>query len=212
MLPAPKVPGLLVGVEKPSPELAQKAQSILGLAKPPPSVLLGVPSRALQSDPFDKFLQDTVLNTTRVLSKELTRNAHPLVKTGVDIFWFGVKVNKLYERWQEKDRNIPALIVETTGVALGSMQLSSDITGVGESFFADEGLQDQLGVILTGAEAISKGEDLSMALLNDKVAATEFGKLLPLIDPVFQYALSEDPKHSAIRFKPLQDFDEVEAG
>ncbi len=90
------------------------------------------------------------------------------------------------------------------------MKLASGHTGIGEGFFADEGLQERIGVILTGAGAIAKGEDISMALLDDKVASTEFGKFLPLMNPIFQYALSEDPKHSAIQFKPLRDFEKVE--
>ncbi len=209
--PAPKVPGILVGIENPSPELAAKAQSILGLAQPPRSVLLGVPSRTfLAADPFDKALQKTLLATSKLLSKELSRNAHPWVKTGVDVFWLGVKVNDLFEKWQDRERNIPALIVETAGTALGGMKLASGHTGIGEGFFADEGLQERIGVILTGAGAIAKGEDISMALLDDKVASTEFGKFLPLMNPIFQYALSEDPKHSAIQFKPLRDFEKVE--
>lgn len=210
--PAPKVPGVLVGIDNPSPELAAKAQSILGLAKPPSSVLLGFPSRAVQSDEFDEALQKTIVATAKLLSKEMTRTAHPWVKTGVDVFWLGVKVNGLFEKWKDKDRNIPALIVETTGTALGGMRLASDLTGLGDSFFANESLQDQIGVILTSAGAVSNGEDISMALLDDKVGSAEFGKFLPLINPVFQYAMSEDPKHRAIQFKALRDFEDVEEG
>lgn len=208
-VPAPKLPGLMLGVENPSPQLAAKAQSVLGLQRPPESLLIGLPARAVRSDAFDNALRSSCLSLTRMLSMELTRNAHPTLKTGVRVFWLGLKVNRLFEKWQAEDRDLPALLIESAGTALGSASLASALTGVGTSFFSDESWQDQIGVALTAAGAVAQEEDIALALMKDKVASSEIGKVLPLVNPFIEYALSEDEAHEGVCFKPMGDLEAI---
>lgn len=200
----PGKPGLLVGVERPSPELAEAARTTLGLASPPESLLIGVPASAVELTPLEKALLGTGLSAVKMMSKELAKSSgSKLVEGGVNALWLGVKVWKLYDRWQAPDGNVVALFVDTTAAALSALDLAYDATDKPSPFFDDDVLQEKLDLLFTSTKAAATGESVAMALTNKRFGATEVGKVLNLFSPILQAAADGDPAFAGVRFKPL---------
>ena len=207
---AQRQPGLLIGIERPPAGLAREAQRIHGLAAPPRSVLLGVPAGATGSDPLDKAILDTSVAVTKLLTTELAKaSGVKPVEYGVKVVWHGVKAWKLLEKWQRRDRDVAALLVETTAAGLGVLRTT--YAGAGETelvdwqsdFLDNSALQSNLDSCFMVARAATGDYEFGSALLNAQIGTTELGRALGLVTPVLNAALSDDPAFAEIRFGPL---------
>lgn len=226
-VPLPQETGLLIGFEKPPPELAEAAQIALDLPQRPTGLLVGVAANSVKFTPMEQALIDTGISGLQMVSTELAKSSGiPTVQHGIRALWLGVKAKKLYDKWSSGDKNVAALIVETTATGLGALgwgvgaandfsgqalqsNLDNLISGLGTQtteFFNDKALQTDLELMFTGLGAAASGEDVSMALTNRQVGATEMGKALKLVSPIFGAAISTDPAFEGVRFKPLPQY------
>lgn len=204
---APRTPGLLIGVENPSPALAAAAMSTLGLASPPRSLLLAIPPRALASTPLENAVNRTAIGAAKLISKELARSAPPLVQRGVDLFWLGVNVANLYEKWQGDRGNIAALVIDSASAIADGVFIGQKMAGFEGGLIGSQLTSENLGMVFTQAGAAAKGRNISMALLNKTAGSTPYGKILGLASPIVQAALSTDPAWSGYKFAPFPDFE-----
>lgn len=204
-LPNPQpTPGLLIGVENPSRILAEEAKSILNLSNPPGSLLIGIPAGSVTFTGYDKAIIDTGVSVARTISTELAKSSNsPVIKYGVKALWLGVGFWKIYNKYNEKDKNIPALLLETTKTGLDLVELGLDVADIKTGFFDNKILQENVGMIFTAAGAVAKGDDLAMALTNKKFGSTDAGKFLGLMTPMLNAAISKDPAFKNIKFSPL---------
>lgn len=202
-------PGLLIGIEEPPAALAEAAKEIHKLPRLPNSVLLGVPAplgakTPLAFTPVEKALITTGASVLKMVSEEIaSASGVPVVKHGVKMFWFGVNIWKLHEKWSDADRDVPALIVETAATGLESIELLSDFYPPGARLLGSDLLNENTEVVLSVADAMTNNKDVSLALLSQKFGSTDAGKALGLLAPLLEAALSSDPACAGIQFRPL---------
>jgi hypothetical protein len=203
--PPPRTPGLLIGVENPSPALAGATVSILGLAAPPHSLLLAIPPRTIVSTPLEKAMAGAAADAAKWLSKELASSpgAPPVVRHGIDLFWLGVKVAKLFDRWNDDKKDIPALVIDSASAIASGLLLGQKAAGFDGGLFGGDFTSERLGMIFTAAGAAAKGQDISMALLNRTAASTPLGNGLEHAGKIVAAALSPDPAWRGVKFGPL---------
>ena len=205
--PTPGKTGLLMGIENPSPELAEAAQRTLGLETRPSSLVIGLPSSALELTPLEKAIVSTGVAAAKMVTKELAKSSNnPLVKHGVDAMWLCVKVWKLYDKRQAERKNLPALWIDTTSTALSAAGLALEATDTPNAFFDDDLLQEDISLLFTASKAAVTGEPVSMALINRQFSATEAGKALGVVSPLLQAALDRDPAFAGVKLSPLPSF------
>lgn len=216
--PAPKKPGLLIGVESPPEQLAIAAQKALSMSNPPSILLIGISGDTLessQSEALDKALVQTGVKAAKLISKELAKSSNsPILKHSVDVFWLGVNVWQIYEKWQKPEKDIPSLMIDVSQAGLSVLTWGSALTGADETpeesmlgFLHDPEFKAQAGAVFTATSAAVKGQDSGLALLNQEITATEIGKVVDLASPILNAAIKGDPAFAGITFKPLPIID-----
>lgn len=205
--PPPRIPGLLLGIANPDATLSAAAQKVLELDAPPDQLIVGFPLDAVPDDKFDKAARETVLAVSKMASLEVAKNAPQYVKTGVDVFWLAVNCAQLCSQWRDHRRDIPALIVDTATLAFSTLTVGSQLTGWKQDVLLGDRLQDNMGVIFTAANAAAGNQEISMALLEQTVSASDQGTMFSLARPMLDAALSPDPQHSQVTLRALPHYD-----
>ena len=200
---APAEPGLLVGVRNPPPQLGQLAQSKCGLATPPQSMLLGIPATSIKKQDANNEYAKALKSVTKSVSKLLVSNAPPWLKSGVNVFWLGVGLYDLYDKWNDPDPNIPALIVETANRAFDVVSMGSSLTGIGNEWINNDDLQNNVGMVFAAGSAAANDQNIAVAITNYQLGNSEIGKALGLVTPVLNAALSSSPEYKGIKFTPM---------
>jgi len=200
-------PGVLIGIEHPSAALASAAQTTLNLSQPPKSVLVGIPAGVVGASAYEDAIQATSMAAAKLVSLQLAKaSGVPAVEQGVRVFWLGVKVCKLYENWNDPERNLPALLIDTASASLSALNIGFDIGGVESEFLGSSASQQDVGMVFTTAKALAEGEDVSMVILNEKFGSTAMGSVLNAVSPLINAAISDDPDYAGVQFKPLPQF------
>lgn len=195
----------MLGINQPSVALSAAAKTTLSLDYNPSQLIVGIPRSAMPT-PMDKAITKTYVNALKLFSKEVaSASGSAAVKTLVDGVWVGLGMYQLCQNWQafKPDKNVPSLIVDTSQTALDVLSLFSGATNVGTDFFENEAIQQNIDMVFTGLGAVTNGEDVSASILNSQVNGSEAGKYLPLVTPLLNAAISQDPMSQQIQLKPL---------
>jgi hypothetical protein len=196
----------MVGVERPTPELAEQARRVLGRPDPPESLIVAVPPSVLGSLALDQAASEAGLALAKLVSKELVKPIGGHAEVAVDIFWVGVKLYRLSERWARPDRDLPTLVLDTATTALDVAAIGSDLAGIGEHIWTDDDLMDSVGAVFTASGAALDGDDVSLALIEDRfISSDPLGKLVPVVSPLIKAALSDRPEYRSIGLQPLDE-------
>lgn len=202
--PPPSAPGVLLGVEKPSEELAEAARKTLGLDAAPQHLVIGIPPGAVPFDPMEKAILKTSESLVKMVTKELAKaSGSKAAESSVHALWLGVNLWRLYGKWEDPQKNVPGLLIDTASTALGAVDFALDATGTPNAFFDDDVLQNNLEMLFTSSKAVASGTPISTALLNRRFAATDVGKVANLFTPLLQAAADTDPAFDGIQFKPF---------
>ncbi len=204
----PKKTGLIVGISDPDPEIASIYQSTLGLQKPANQTLLAIPANSIQGTDLDKAIGKAAIKAAKFISKTAADQpgVPSYVKLGVDVLWLGVGVMGLYKHWSDPKRNIPALMIDTTGTALKALSLGSDMTGIGSDFFENREIQDSMGMMITSSKALATGRDVSLALMNRDLLATDMGKIMGMAAPIIEASINQEPAFGKLKLGPLPEY------
>lgn len=204
--PSQNPDGLLVAVDNPSPALANAAKSALSLSYMPSSLIVGIPTEAMSSS-LEQAISQISLKVIKNVSKQIAKSSgNSVLKSGVDIIWYMYGARKLFKKWQSPEKNIPAVLIETTKQTLDMLGSALEMADIDNSFFDNAPLQEELDLVFTGLDAATSGEDICMSLLNEKFSSTELGKALEYFTPIVNSAVSKDPVFRHVKFKPLPQF------
>lgn len=199
----PAEPGLLVGIRNPPPQLGQLAQRSFGLATTPSSMLLGIPASSINRQSENNEYAKALKSVTKSVSKLLVSNAPPWLKSGVNVFWLGVGLYDLYDKWNDPESELPALLVETADRAFDVVSTGASITGVGDEWINNSDFQNNVGMVFAASNAAANDQNIAVAITNYQLGNSEIGKALGLVTPVLNAALSSSPEYRGIKFTPM---------
>lgn len=188
-----------------SPRLAGAAQLRLGLAQPPRELLLAAPGSLRHSPKIEAAAEKAAIDLLRQATLMLARQpgVPASVAVAVPLVWSAYNARALYQRWQA-GADIPTLALGVGGLMLdgwGKATGAGLLTGSAE---LTPGMAESFGLVLLTANAVKDGEDLSMALLDDKLASQSvLYKAVRCLEPVLEAALSDRPELAGVTLLPL---------
>ena len=150
----------------PANVLSSTAVKMVGRATPTP----------VATSPLNDAIAASCLSTARLVTKELAKSGPRWAAIGVDIFWLGVKAAQLYDKYGQANRNTKLCVTETIAAAADTLGVATDITGA-QSLFGSEEQHRQFASLLTASGALAKGDDLSAALIQQRLQETAEGQV-----------------------------------
>ena len=165
--------GALYYLRDPPPGLADAAQRRLGLAQPPRELLLATPGPLRHDPKIEAAAHKAAIGLLKLVTLELAKQPGlpASIRTGVPLAWSVYNARALYQRWQE-GADIPTLAVGVGELMLDGWGKATDAGILTGSAALTPGMADSFGFALLTADAVKDGKDLTMALLDDKLAST----------------------------------------